>query len=97
MLNYGSGTKNYKSLTGACFTLFVVVLTLIFSTQLILTLLQRNGTIFTQSLILDYYDDMDSFGVEDGFRFAFAIIDANTEDYSDFQGREFADYIEISA
>ena len=71
--------------------------TVIFTSQLIITLYGRKGTIFTQSVIQDYFDETDDFSEDDGFMFAFAILDGSTLDFSDHLGRDFSEYIEITA
>ena len=97
MLHYEDGKKEYRSALGAFLTLSVLILTVIFTTQQIITLYGRKGTIFTQSVIQDYYDDTHNFSFDDGFRFAFAITDSRTADFSDPQGRDFSEFIEITA
>ena len=48
-------------------------------------------------MIQDYYDDSHNFGFDDGFRFAFAVVDSSTADFSDPLARDLSEYLEISA
>ena len=57
--------------------MLILVLTLIFTVSQIIVLYRYNGTIYTQSEVLDYFDDDDEFVFEekDGLNFAVAISD----------------------
>ena len=55
--------------------LSIMLLTLVFAGQQILVLYQREGTTFTTSELVNYQEPGYSFGPENGFRVAFAIID----------------------
>ena len=75
----------------------MIILSVVFTTQQIITLNGRKGTIFTQSTFQNFYDDSDSFGADDGLLFAIAVADFLNWDLSDRYGRDLSEYIEIEA
>ena len=56
--------------------MLILILTLVFTASQIIVLYRYNGTIFTQSEVLDYFDEEDDFVFDekDGLRFAVALV-----------------------
>ena len=73
--NYGGGSESYQSSLGACIYFGIMMFTLVFTVQQVLVLHERNRTLFTTTELKDYQEVGHSFGAEDGFRVAFALID----------------------
>lgn len=71
-----------------------MMLTLSFSLQSVIILEGRRDTLFTTT------NEKDSnanriFTADDGLQFAIGIIDYGTEDYTDVEGRNFDEYLEL--
>ena len=76
--NFHHGNSEFRSVTGSCISLLILLLTLVFTVGQIIVLYRYNGTIFTQSEVLDYFDEDDDFVFEekDGLHFAVGIFDS---------------------
>ena len=55
----------------------------------------RDGTLFTSTVMKNYNGYEDKFTEDDGLQIAFAVIDFETDDYSDVAGRQLEEYLEI--
>ena len=75
--NFHHGNSEFRSVTGSCISLLILLLTLVFTLAQIIVLYRYNGTIFTQSEVLDYLDDDFVFEEKDGLHFAVGIFDRN--------------------
>ena len=55
----------------------------------------RDGTLFTSTLQVKANDYERKFTQDEGFQVAFAVIDADTDDFSDVLGRKLEDYLQV--
>lgn len=71
-----------------------MLLTLAFTTQSIIVLNGRLGTVFTTTVEKNANEGR-IFDKEDGLQFAIAVIDFNGENFDDVEGREFNEYLNL--
>ena len=84
-----------KTVCGSLLTCIVFIATMTFFVQSTLVLQARNGTLFTTSTLSNYNDFSRNFTQDDGFQVAFAVVDYQTDDWSDVAGRQLEEYLEI--
>ena len=58
-------------------------------------LIERDGTMYTETLRKGYNSDTRVFTEKDGFQMAFAVLDSSRLDGTDPYGRELDDWLEI--
>ena len=77
--HFHHGSSQFRSVTGSCLSVLIFITTLVFTVSQIIVLYRYKDTIFTQSEVLDYFEEDDDFVFEekDGLRFAVAI--SNTQ------------------
>ena len=82
--------------TGAILTCIILLLTLVFTRIRYRILVEREGTLFTSTILKKENDKSRVFTQEDGFQIAFAVVDDSTKDYSDRAGRLLSEYLEVT-
>ena len=92
--NFSEDSSNYTSVCGSILTCFIMLLTLAFTTQSIIVLNGRLGTVFTTTVEKNANEGR-IFDKEDGLQFAIAVIDFNGENFDDVEGREFNEYLNL--
>ena len=73
--------------------------TLVFTVQNAIVLHQREGTLFTSTVLKNYNKENNRvFTPDDGFRVAFGVVDLGSiPSMEDVKGRALHEYLEISA
>ena len=94
-LNHSEEKGDFKSCAGACTSIIILLFTLWFIKQNAISLHERGGTLFTSTNLKNYNYNTRHFTQEEGFQLAFGIIDYSADNYSDAQGRELEEYLEI--
>ena len=97
MFNIDDGAPIYRSALGACFTIFIAIVTLSFTIQQIGVVIEHKGTLFTTSIAINAVSDDEEFTVNNGFFIAFGIVDETTGGQGDPNGVPLEEYFTIEA
>ena len=82
-MSLDEGNPSYRTATGACFSILVLLITMTFTCQNSLILVGRKATQFTTNVMQNYHDDTYEFSTEQGFALAYAIINDTPEEALD--------------
>ena len=74
-LLYPDGEDSHRSVLGSCLSILLMLTTLVYLGQNISIMLQRSDTTFTSYVEEGHFNDTATFGQEDGFRVAVALVD----------------------
>ena len=87
--NFHRGNSSFRSSSGACLSLLIASITIAFTLQQILVLINYRGTQFLQTTALGYYDISHTFEQDDGLMIAIGLIDGSKEG----EQRPFEEYL----
>ena len=93
-LNHSEEKGDFKSCAGACTSILIILFTLWYTKQNALTLHERDGTLFTSTMMKNYNYNTRHFKQDDGFQMAFAIVDEKGEDWKEIN--ELEEYLNIT-
>ena len=73
--NFQGGSSTYRSPHGACISLLVMIITLIFTIERIIVLIDKEDTKFTTTMQYNSLEDTEAFTSDDGLMLAFGVLD----------------------
>ena len=79
-MHIGKGETSIASPIGACFSVFIQLIVLVYAAEKFRKMVTGQGFSITLSELTDYFDHRETITTKDGFNVAFAMIDASDSD-----------------